>query len=65
MATSVDSFQVKVYQGDSAVLFAFDVADADRADLAGFAIQCTPQGGRLTGCPTGSPSTRPSMQMRR
>lgn len=45
MATSVDSFQVKVYQGDSAVLFAFDVADADRADLAGFAIQCTPQGG--------------------
>lgn len=45
MATSVDSFQMKVYQGDSAVLFAFDVADADRADLAGFAIQCTPQGG--------------------
>ena len=31
MATSVDSFQVKVYQGDSAVLFAFDVADAERA----------------------------------
>lgn len=53
MATSVDSFQMKVYQGDSAVLFAFDVADADRADLAGFAIQCTPQGGRHIGCPTG------------
>jgi hypothetical protein len=44
MPASVDSFEVKVYQGDSAVLFAFDVAEADRAGLAGFAIQCTPQG---------------------
>ncbi|QHB56734.1 phospholipase (plasmid) [Ralstonia solanacearum] len=44
MPASIDSFQVKVYQGDSAVLFAFDVSQADRAGLAGFAIQCTPQG---------------------
>ncbi|QUP56476.1 phospholipase (plasmid) [Ralstonia syzygii] len=44
MPASIDSFQVKVYQGDSAVLFAFDVAEADRAGLAGFAIQCAPQG---------------------
>ncbi|MHA6910414.1 hypothetical protein ACQUJS_18630 [Ralstonia pseudosolanacearum] len=44
MPASIDSFQVKVYPADSAVLFAFDVAEADRAGLAGFAIQCTPQG---------------------
>ncbi|WP_247538118.1 hypothetical protein [Ralstonia pseudosolanacearum] len=44
MPASIDSFQVKVYPGDSAVLFAFDVAESDRAGLAGFAIQCTPQG---------------------
>lgn len=44
MPASIDSFQVKVYPGDSAVLFAFDVVEADCAGLAGFAIQCTPQG---------------------
>ncbi len=35
----------RAYGGDACTLLAFDYPEAGRADLAGFAVWCTPPGG--------------------
>ena len=45
VSSQTGSFRLVAYQGDRKTLLAFDLAQADAANLAGFTIQCQPPGG--------------------
>jgi phosphatidylserine/phosphatidylglycerophosphate/cardiolipin synthase-like enzyme len=45
-SSTQDGLSVKAYRGDGAVLLAFDLSETLTAELAGFAIKCTPPNGQ-------------------